>query len=157
MSVLPPLDPLLRTSLKRTRDVFAAAPNDGLQDDQKRLVPMSFLFLCAQKLIVCLSQSLYSSTHLKLTTKVNDEYKYAITLPSALLAQQRPVGPVGPANRTQQGVKAITAGRKFKFSLDFQYDINSLPALFSIYRFFPCSDSGSPGAEAVYFNVTIQP
>ncbi|GJJ14566.1 hypothetical protein Clacol_008831 [Clathrus columnatus] len=85
MSTLPPLDPLLRTSLKRTRDVFAAAPGDGIQDDQ-------------------------TSTRLKLTTKVNDEYKYALTLPSALLAQQGPVGPVGPMGRPKQTMKAITAG-----------------------------------------------
>lgn len=34
-STLPPLDPLLRTSVKRTRDIFAASSTDGLKDDEK--------------------------------------------------------------------------------------------------------------------------
>ncbi|KAF8590397.1 WD40 repeat-like protein [Ramaria rubella] len=79
-STLPPLDPLLRTSLKRTRDIFAGCSTDGLKDDEK-------------------------STRLKLSVKIRDEYKYATSLPPALLAQQGQVGPARPKH-----MKAITAG-----------------------------------------------
>lgn len=36
-SILAPLDPLLRQSAKRTRDIFASCPDDSLKDgDEKR-------------------------------------------------------------------------------------------------------------------------
>lgn len=35
-AALPALDPLFRRSAKRTRDVFASAPEDGLKDEEKR-------------------------------------------------------------------------------------------------------------------------
>jgi pleiotropic regulator 1 len=38
VAALPPLDPLLRRSGKRTRDIFASCPDDGLNDEEKRLV-----------------------------------------------------------------------------------------------------------------------
>lgn len=49
---------------------------------------------------------LWLSVRLKLAVKVRDEYKYATSLPPALLAQQGQVGPARPKN-----MKAITAGR----------------------------------------------
>jgi pleiotropic regulator 1 len=36
-SALPSLEPLLKTSAKRTRDVFASCADEGLRDDEKRL------------------------------------------------------------------------------------------------------------------------
>lgn len=37
-AALPPLEPLLRRSAKRTRDIFASSPDDGLKEDEKRRV-----------------------------------------------------------------------------------------------------------------------
>jgi hypothetical protein len=37
-SALPALDALLRQSAKRTYDIFAACPDEGARDDEKRLV-----------------------------------------------------------------------------------------------------------------------
>lgn len=47
------------------------------------------------------------STRIRLSVKINDEYRDYKELPPALLAQQ---GPVGPARPKEQR-KAITAGR----------------------------------------------
>lgn len=80
-SVLPPLDPLLKRSAKRTRDIFASCPDDGMKDEEK-------------------------STRLRLSVKIADEFKHYKELPSALLAQQGPVGPARP--KAEQ--KMITAG-----------------------------------------------
>lgn len=38
---LPPLDSLLKRSAKRTRDIFASCPNDGMKEDEKRCVTSS--------------------------------------------------------------------------------------------------------------------
>ncbi|KAJ8594192.1 WD40 repeat-like protein [Rhizopogon salebrosus TDB-379] len=78
---LPPLDPLLKRSAKRTRDIFASCPNDGMKEDEK-------------------------SARIRLSVKINDEYRDFKELPPALLAQQ---GQVGPARPKEQR-KAITAG-----------------------------------------------
>ena len=53
-----------------------------------------------------LLQQRSNSARLRLSVKINDEYKHYKQLPSALLAQQ---GPVGPARPTETR-KAITAG-----------------------------------------------
>ena len=52
---------------------------------------------------------LYCSSRIKLSVKINDEYKDFRELPSALLAQQ---GQVGPARPKEQR-KMITAGRAY--------------------------------------------
>ncbi|KAF9244474.1 WD40-repeat-containing domain protein [Melanogaster broomeanus] len=80
-SILPPLDPLLKRSAQRTRDIFASCPDDGMKEDD-------------------------TSTRLMLSVKMADEYKHYKELPGALLAQQGPVGPARP--KGQQ--KMITAG-----------------------------------------------
>ncbi|KII84842.1 hypothetical protein PLICRDRAFT_701575 [Plicaturopsis crispa FD-325 SS-3] len=80
-SALPPLDPLLRRSAKRTRDIFASCPDEGEREDEK-------------------------SARIRLSVKINDEYRDFKELPAALLSQQGPVGPARP--KTNQ--KAITAG-----------------------------------------------
>ncbi|EGN97714.1 hypothetical protein SERLA73DRAFT_56935, partial [Serpula lacrymans var. lacrymans S7.3] len=48
------------------------------------------------------------SARIRLSVKINDEYKHCKELPPALLAQQ---GPVGPARRSEKRL-AITAGRE---------------------------------------------
>jgi pleiotropic regulator 1 len=83
-AALPALDPLLRRSAKRTRDIFASCPEDGLKDDEK-------------------------SARIRLSVKINDEYKDFKELPPSLLAQQGIVGPARPKGHQ----KAITAGRTF--------------------------------------------
>ncbi|KAH7925797.1 WD40 repeat-like protein [Leucogyrophana mollusca] len=80
-SALPPLGPLLERSVKRTRDIFASCPDDGLKEEEK-------------------------SSRIRLSVKINDEYRDFKELPSALLAQQAPVGPARPKEQR----KAITAG-----------------------------------------------
>lgn len=100
-STLPPLEPLLRTSVKRTRDIFAASSTDGLKDDEKRCVRS------LQQIIFLANICSRFSLRLKLSVKVRDEYKYATSLPPALLSQQSQVGPARPKH-----LKAITAGRK---------------------------------------------
>lgn len=35
-AVLPPLDPLFRRNAKRTREIFASAPEDGMKDEERR-------------------------------------------------------------------------------------------------------------------------
>ncbi|KIP07885.1 hypothetical protein PHLGIDRAFT_127389 [Phlebiopsis gigantea 11061_1 CR5-6] len=80
-STLPPLNPLLKASGKRTWDVFASYPDDSLKDDEK-------------------------SARIRLSVKINDEYKDVKELPAPLLAQQ---GQVGPARPKEQR-KMITAG-----------------------------------------------
>ncbi|TFY69041.1 hypothetical protein EVJ58_g629 [Rhodofomes roseus] len=80
-SALPPLNPLLKVCGKRTRDVFAACPDDSMQEELK-------------------------STRVRLSVKMHDEYRDARELPAALLAQQGVVGPSRPKDQR----KAITAG-----------------------------------------------
>jgi pleiotropic regulator 1 len=53
-----------------------------------------------------------NSTRIRLSVKINDEYKDCKQLPSALLSQQGPVGPVRPKDAQR---KMITAGRAFSF------------------------------------------
>ncbi|KIM87888.1 hypothetical protein PILCRDRAFT_814585 [Piloderma croceum F 1598] len=81
VAALPPLDPLLRRSAKRTRNIFASCPDDGLKDEEK-------------------------SARIRLSVKINDEYRDYKELPPSLLAQQGAVGPVRPKGHQ----KAITAG-----------------------------------------------
>ncbi|EIN06829.1 WD40 repeat-like protein [Punctularia strigosozonata HHB-11173 SS5] len=80
-SALPPFDSLLKTSVKRTRAIFQTCPDEGMRDDEKVV-------------------------RVRLSTKINDEYKDYKELPPVLLAQQ---GGVGPARPKEQR-KAITAG-----------------------------------------------
>ncbi|KAI6127242.1 WD40-repeat-containing domain protein [Pisolithus croceorrhizus] len=87
-STLPPLEPLLRQSVQATQAIFASCPDDGLKDEEQ-------------------------SARLRLSVKINDEYKHYKELPPALLAQQ---GPVGPARPTPQR-KAITAGPSSETSM----------------------------------------
>ncbi|CCL98878.1 uncharacterized protein FIBRA_00885 [Fibroporia radiculosa] len=80
-STLPPLNPLLKVCGKRTRDIFASCPDDSIQEEPK-------------------------SARIRLSVKINDEYKDVRELPAQLLTQQ---GSVGPA-RPKEMRKAITAG-----------------------------------------------
>ncbi|KAJ7581130.1 WD40-repeat-containing domain protein [Mycena floridula] len=80
-AVLPPLDPLFRRNAKRTREIFSHQPDEGLRDDEK-------------------------SARLRLSVKINDEYRDFKELPPALFSQQ---GSVGPARPKEQR-KMITAG-----------------------------------------------
>jgi pleiotropic regulator 1 len=96
---LPPLDPLLRRSAKRTRDIFASCPNDELKEDEKR-------YMSTSETPNTLANESFSA-RIRLSVKINDEYRDYKELPPALLAQQ---GPVGPARPKEQR-KAITAGR----------------------------------------------
>jgi pleiotropic regulator 1 len=82
-ALLPPLEPLLQQSRKRTRYVFSSTANE-FSDDQK-------------------------SAKLRLAVKLRDEYKDLYTLPPALLAQQGEVGPLRPQTHGQN-LKPITAG-----------------------------------------------
>jgi pleiotropic regulator 1 len=100
---LPPLDPLLKRSAKRTRDIFASCPNDGLKEDEKRYISSS------GPLAVLANETF--SARIRLSVKINDEYRDFRELPPALLAQQ---GQVGPARPKEQR-KAITAGRGLLF------------------------------------------
>jgi len=81
-SALPPLQPLFKSSGKRTRDVFASCADDNILDDEK-------------------------SARIRLSVKINDEYKDYKQLPAALLAQQGGVGPARP-QQPQQQRKMIT-------------------------------------------------
>ena len=99
-AALPPLDPLLRRSAKRTRDIFASCPDDGFKDDEKRFG--SSLNILSEVLLIRAC-----SARIRLSVKINDEYRDYKELPPALLAQQ---GMVGPA-RPKVPQKAITAGR----------------------------------------------
>jgi len=56
-----------------------------------------------------------SSARIRLSVKINDEYRDFKELPPALLAQQ---GPIGPARPKEQR-KAITAGRRLLVLLKF--------------------------------------
>ena len=99
-SSLPPLNPLLQLCGKRTRDIFAAGLEDSYKDEEKRCVtstisPPSHL-------------TSPTSARIRLSVKMNDEYKEVKQLPAPLLAQQ---GPVGPARPKEQR-KMITAGRE---------------------------------------------
>ncbi|KAH9942808.1 WD40 repeat-like protein [Amylocystis lapponica] len=66
---------------KRTRDIFASCPDDNIREEEK-------------------------SARIRLSVKINDEFKDVRELPAALLAQQGPVGPTRPKDVR----KAITAG-----------------------------------------------
>ncbi|KAH8114267.1 WD40 repeat-like protein [Phellopilus nigrolimitatus] len=77
---LPPLASLVRSSTKRTHDIFASSIEPPKEDEK--------------------------SAKLRLSVKINDEYKDYKQLPPALLSQQ---GPVGPA-RPKQERKMIEAG-----------------------------------------------
>jgi len=81
-ATLPPLDPLFRRSAKRTRDIFASCPEDGIRDEEK-------------------------SARIRLSVKITDEYRDFKELPPALLSQQ---GPVGPSRPKDPQPKMITAG-----------------------------------------------
>lgn len=81
-AALPPLEPLLRRSAKRTRDIFASESEDILKDEE-------------------------TSTRVRLACKIHDEYRDYKELPSALLAQQGVVGPSRPGGPPR---KMITAG-----------------------------------------------
>jgi pleiotropic regulator 1 len=104
---LPPLDPLLRSCAKRTRDIFASCPDDGIKEDEKRCVTSSGMPSTFTEEI--------SSARIRLSVKINDEYRDFKELPPALLAQQ---GPIGPARPKEQR-KAITAGRRLLVLLKF--------------------------------------
>ncbi|KAI0922444.1 pre-mRNA-splicing factor prp46, variant 2 [Taiwanofungus camphoratus] len=80
-SPLPPLNPLLKVCGKRTRDIFASCPDDSMQEEEK-------------------------SARIRLSVKINDEFKDVRELPAPLSAQQGPVGP----SRPKEQRKAITAG-----------------------------------------------
>ncbi|KAI0738144.1 WD40 repeat-like protein [Daedaleopsis nitida] len=80
-SSLPPLNPLLQSCGKRTRDIFATGLEDTYKDEEK-------------------------SARIRLSVKMTDEYKEVKQLPASLLSQQ---GPVGPARPKEQR-KMITAG-----------------------------------------------
>ncbi|KAI0795851.1 WD40 repeat-like protein [Abortiporus biennis] len=80
-SALPPLNPLLKVTGKRTRDIFASCPDDSIKDEEK-------------------------SARMRMSIKIYDEYRDFKELPASLLAQQ---GPVGPARPKEQR-KMITAG-----------------------------------------------
>ncbi|KAF8628774.1 hypothetical protein AX15_003730 [Amanita polypyramis BW_CC] len=80
-SVLPPLDDLLTRSAKRTFAVFSTERDDTPVEDEM-------------------------STRVRLSVKIQDEYRHCKELPPALMAQQ---GPVGPA-RPKETRKMITAG-----------------------------------------------
>ncbi|KZT65522.1 pre-mRNA-splicing factor PRP46 [Daedalea quercina L-15889] len=80
-SALPPINPLLKTCGKCTRDVFASCPDDSIQEEPR-------------------------SARIRLSVKMNDEYRDVRELPAPLLAQQGAVGPLRPKEQR----KAITAG-----------------------------------------------
>ena len=101
-STLPPLNPLLKASGKRTWDVFASCADDVLQDDEKR---------CVLSIIRQAYSLISSSARVRLAVKINDEYKDAKELPAALLTQQGQVGPTRPKEQR----KMITAGRTYSF------------------------------------------
>ncbi|KAF4565425.1 pre-mRNA-splicing factor prp46 [Pleurotus pulmonarius] len=81
-AALPPLDPVFRRAAKRTRDIFAFCPDEGLGDEEK-------------------------SARMRLAVKINDEYRDYKQLPGPLLAKQGLVGPSAPKQPSQ---KMITAG-----------------------------------------------
>src|ERR1700722_1129663 len=101
-SVLPPLEPLLQSTAKRTRDIFSSCPDQGLKDDERR-----YVHLCIRNGFHTLNFGT-KSTKAYLSVKINDEYRDFKELPQALLAQQGPVGPARPTTH----LKAITAGRR---------------------------------------------
>ena len=100
-SSLPPLNPLLQACGKRTRDIFAAGLDETYKDEEKR---------CVLECHGCVNNDLsrIPSARIRMSVKLNDEYKEVKQLPAPLLAQQ---GPVGPARPKEQR-KMITAGRE---------------------------------------------
>jgi len=80
-TTLPPLAALMKVGGKRTRDVFASCPDDSMREDEK-------------------------SARIRMSVKINDEYKDFKELPASLLAQQGQVGPARPKDQR----KMITAG-----------------------------------------------
>ncbi|KLO09600.1 WD40 repeat-like protein [Schizopora paradoxa] len=77
---LPALEPLLRTSTKRTHAIFSGSLDAPTVDEK--------------------------ISRLRLAVKINDEYRDYKVLPASLQAQQGPVGP----SRPKQDRKMITAG-----------------------------------------------
>ncbi|KAL5528930.1 PRP46 [Sanghuangporus baumii] len=67
---LPPLESIARTSTKRTFAIFASATDPPKEEER--------------------------SAKLRLSVKINDEYRDYKQLPTALLSQQGPVGPARP-------------------------------------------------------------
>ncbi|KAF4622270.1 hypothetical protein D9613_009227 [Agrocybe pediades] len=91
-ATLPSLNDLHRRSAKRTRDIFAAESGDILVEDE-------------------------SSSRLRLSLKIRDEYRDFKELPPALLSQQGPVGPSRPAGPAAGPArKMITSGVDAKTS-----------------------------------------
>jgi pleiotropic regulator 1 len=90
---LPSLEPLLRTSVKRTRALFAADALARPFDDELRCI--SFFFFDP----IPLDSHDTDSSKARITAKVNDEYRDVQILPGALLAQQATVGPARPGQR----------------------------------------------------------
>jgi pleiotropic regulator 1 len=105
-TTLPSLSTLYTQNAKRTRTVFDGGLDDGWRDEERRYVP--FLMKDLQHLTCSPFANLYS-TRLRLSVKLNDEYKDFKTLPAALLAQQGAVGPAKPGG-PQKERKMITAG-----------------------------------------------
>lgn len=106
---LPPLEPLVRASTKRTFAIFASSSQHERFDEEERRYFIVYL---------CFSFRLnisFISAKLRLSVKINDEYKDYKQLPTALVGQQ---GPVGPA-RPKQERKTITAGRESPFQFRF--------------------------------------
>ncbi|KAG8899003.1 pre-mRNA-splicing factor prp46 [Tulasnella sp. 403] len=100
---LPPLAPLLRTSVKRTAQIFTDTELGDGREDEKVSVVLILLTTAEYSLnyVILLGTS---RSRLRLSVKIRDEYKDFRDLPPALSAQ---VGPVGPA---KPGQKLITAG-----------------------------------------------
>jgi pleiotropic regulator 1 len=96
---LPPLNALLNANAKRTYSAFASYPDAGMKEDEKRCAR------CPTYVNVVLNSGF--SARMRLAVKIEDEYKHYKQLPTALLAQQAPVGPARPKEQR----KAITAGR----------------------------------------------
>lgn len=101
-AVLPALDPLFQRNAKRTREIFASVPEDGMKDEERRQVNANNDI---EPILLTLS---WHSTRLRLSVKINDDYRDYKELPSALMSQQGPVGP----SRPKENRKLITAGRE---------------------------------------------
>ena len=104
---LPPLNPLLKASGKRTREIFASCPDDNIKDDERRFVTLRSQHADDQP---C------NSARIRLSVKINDEYKDYKQLPPALLSQQGPMGPSRPKDAQR---KLLTAGRASQFTSHF--------------------------------------
>ena len=80
MSGLPSLEPLFKQSAKRTRDIFASCPDDSIKEEERRCVSIEH----------AVPSFMSPSARLRLSVKINDEYKPYKELPPTLLAQQGP-------------------------------------------------------------------